>query len=262
MLGLQPLTAWLHRPSAGRPAATGQATDRLRAASSGGWTRQAPLRARDLVGDGPRRASVGARAASGGRRRRQRVAEILAAVGATALRRHAGRHAVRRRAAAGADRPGAGDRPRLLLCDEPLAVARPAPPARGRPPDRRSPPSQRHRRAVRDPRDQPGAAVRRPGAVPGRRPVPDRQRRRGADLPTPVRRSTARRIEVLRVDGRIVVVGVPDRSRARTPTTAATPPPGAPHDRRSLSRRASRASGSRSSTSTTTATCWRWCTTR
>ena len=142
--------------------------------------------------------------------------------------------------------------PALLLCDEPLLsldlssqrVVTALVDRRRREP--------RHRRGVRDPRDQPGAAVRRPGALPGRRPVPDRHGRRGADL-----RDADR---ALRRPGR----GRPSRAAGSswpafrtsrsTRTTTTTTGTGRWPVAVSI--------WHGSSTSPTTASCWRSCTTR
>ena len=134
-----------------------------------------PLRARDLVGLGldGHRFGVGLR---GRAVRRERVRTALESVGAghyanAPVGRLSGGEQQRLRVAQAL----VGD-PSVLLCDEPL-LSRPRPPAGRLQPHRPAATFGQHGRRVRDARDQPGAAARRPRALPGGRPLPRRHPR-------------------------------------------------------------------------------------
>ena len=131
ILGLQPLTAG-HGPGR-RPA--GAPRQRPRSATCPQQRRidpLTPLRARDVVGSGHRRAPLGHRLAAAARRREQ-LDDGARRGGRQRLRRRARRRAVRRRAAAGADRAGARRRPAAAAVRRAAALARPEPPARASP---------------------------------------------------------------------------------------------------------------------------------
>ena len=99
--------------------------------------------ARDLVAlRRRRRTAAGCRSAAGAER--ARVDELVDAVGAAAVRGRAGLRACPAASSSGcASGQALADDPPLLLCDEPLHLARPATPARGQRADRPPPPGAR-----------------------------------------------------------------------------------------------------------------------
>ncbi len=181
LLGLQPLHAGQVLVG-GQSARARQPGHRLRAAAEG--ARRGPAAARRATSS----ASASTATASGvgparaGRQRRERVRRRAGVGGRAALRGRAGRAAVRRRAAAAAGGAGAGRRPVGAAVRRAAALARPRPPAGRRDADRPAAARGEHRRRVRDARDQPGAAARRPRALPRGRALPGRHHRRGDDL--------------------------------------------------------------------------------
>ena len=179
LLGMQPLSAGQVLVG-GQPPARRQPGHRLRAATEGPGRGSAAARPRPRrprprrppPRRGPPRPGPTARTGAG-----------RAGVGRCgALRERPGRAAVRRRAAAAAGGAGAGRRPLGAAVRRAAAVARPGPPADRLEPDRPTATRGRHRRRVRHARDQPGAAARRPGALPRGRALPGRHHRRGDDL--------------------------------------------------------------------------------
>ena len=180
LLGQLPLTGVGRRSPERRPARATRrwATSRSRRRSRPGVT----LRGRDLVGLGVdgHNWGIGLR---GRAARRRAVDGVVAEVGAEQFRRRTAR--ARCPVASSSDcgwRRRSSAIRRVLLCDEPLLSPRPGEPVAGRGAHRRPPTQSRHRRPVRHARDQSGPAAGGSGALPGRRPVPDRPAGGGDDV--------------------------------------------------------------------------------
>ena len=118
------------------------------------------------------------RACRGATQDATRVAEVIELVGATELRAPADRRALRRRAAAPADRAGARPAPGTAAPRRASRQPRPAQPGRrrgARPPDLQTGGG---RGAARRPRHQPDPRLPRPGRLSRRRRAPSRAVRR------------------------------------------------------------------------------------
>ena len=187
LLGLQPLDTGTVEVCGRTPAAR-QRPRRLRPAAEGVRPRRPAARPRSRA-PRARRAPVGARPAQP-RRRARPSTRAIDEVGGRGLRRRAAGAAVRRRAAAAAHRPGPARGPAGAALRRAAAQPGPATPAGHELTRSTGGAGRRHLGAVRDARDQPDPALRRPGALPRRRAVGDRDAGRGADRRAAQRRCT------------------------------------------------------------------------